>query len=495
MGGGAGDTGGPGGASGGAPVCTEDAPGFAAECSAQMASAICDADCTLSLCGDGTQNQLSKEACDTSGPTTSCFQCSDAQVPCPDGCECQVYRGRAYAFCSEALDFEDAEAVCELEGGFLTDLTDPSEDAFVMSTLFDAGLAEVWFGASDREENGSWRWPDGTLFYTGTANGAAVDQRYINWKSGEPSDGSGFQNCGLLDAAYGRWMDRECSSLRPFVCELDPSPPGCGDGDRKGTEVCDTQADSETCDGDCTTPACGDGYPNLDADEECDDGNQDELDGCDSACRSTGLVGHYPLSETVGVTAFDCSPALAHLSVVGTGIVLDAIQTGAQFADAHYAQVTDGDLALSDEVSIAFFVRTSSSSGIRTILESVATPDDVSLAVRVNGANLVLTVVSSDGTADGLPFSIPYDGVADPVELTHFAFTCSSGTWSAYSEGELTATVDTSDCLPGPLSSSWVVGANEGGDAEYLGGRLADLRIYRRALEPGEIAQLAELSP
>ena len=57
------------------------------------------------------------------------------------------------------------------------------------------------------------------------------------------------------------------------------------------TEDCDTGGDSQTCDGDCTAPACGDGYhnPNFDppgpvAAEECDTGGNTQL--CDSDCTT-----------------------------------------------------------------------------------------------------------------------------------------------------------------------------------------------------------------
>jgi large repetitive protein len=37
--------------------------------------------------------------------------------------------------------------------------------------------------------------------------------------------------------------------------------------------------------GGCKIPQCGDGYLNTNLGEECDDGNNSELDGCSSTCK------------------------------------------------------------------------------------------------------------------------------------------------------------------------------------------------------------------
>ena len=57
----------------------------------------------------------------------------------------------------------------------------------------------------------------------------------------------------------------------------------CGDGDINGDEECDDGNDDNTdaCKSDCTLK-CGDG--NKDADEECDDGNRDNTDACTNGC-------------------------------------------------------------------------------------------------------------------------------------------------------------------------------------------------------------------
>lgn len=59
----------------------------------------------------------------------------------------------------------------------------------------------------------------------------------------------------------------------------------CGDGIMNGMELCDTMVQSKLCEANCQLPACGDGIPNNQAGEHCDDKNTDILDGCDKCLR------------------------------------------------------------------------------------------------------------------------------------------------------------------------------------------------------------------
>ena len=61
----------------------------------------------------------------------------------------------------------------------------------------------------------------------------------------------------------------------------------CGDGAiGRPIEDCDEGGgESATCDQDCTTPTCGDGTLNQAAGEECDDGRQEDGDGCSADCH------------------------------------------------------------------------------------------------------------------------------------------------------------------------------------------------------------------
>lgn len=58
----------------------------------------------------------------------------------------------------------------------------------------------------------------------------------------------------------------------------------CGDGVVGPSEACDEGGNTSACDSDCTVSACGDGFINQEAGEQCDDGNSVGGDGCSSTC-------------------------------------------------------------------------------------------------------------------------------------------------------------------------------------------------------------------
>ena len=109
------------------------------------------------------------------------------------------------------------------------------------------------------------------------------------------------------------------------VTEPGPSPPpaGCGDGEVAGTEQCDDEGESATCDADCTFAECGDGTLNVTADEQCDDGNTTAGDGCDENCLLEGGAASNdlcanPTAVTDGTAPFSNEGATTD-SIVETG--------------------------------------------------------------------------------------------------------------------------------------------------------------------------------
>ncbi|WAS96877.1 DUF4215 domain-containing protein [Nannocystis punicea] len=80
------------------------------------------------------------------------------------------------------------------------------------------------------------------------------------------------------------------TTMSPMTSSTEPTvtgepPPTCGDGVVAGDEECDdgNSDDLDACRSDCTATTCGDGV--VQAGEECDDGNGDDSDACVGACR------------------------------------------------------------------------------------------------------------------------------------------------------------------------------------------------------------------
>lgn len=122
--------------------------------------------------------------------------------------------GHAYEFITDT-DVRFANAVADAATrsyngvqGHLATITSAEENAFITAMLPDAGA--YYFGASDRDQEGIWKWiagPEaGTVFYDAT-NGTAYG--YNNWRVGiEPNNLNGSENViELLGHFPGTWND------------------------------------------------------------------------------------------------------------------------------------------------------------------------------------------------------------------------------------------------------------------------------------------------
>ena len=65
-------------------------------------------------------------------------------------------------------------------------------------------------------------WHDNEQFWQGGPGGAAVGGLFTFWRGGEPNNGDGVEDCGVLNAdSVGGWDDRNCAVGYRFVCERD----------------------------------------------------------------------------------------------------------------------------------------------------------------------------------------------------------------------------------------------------------------------------------
>lgn len=100
--------------------------------------------------------------------------------------------------------------------------------------------------------------------------------------SGTETSGTADTSTGL-DSTGGTTVDTTVGTTADSTGPL----PSCGDGVLDPGEDCDAGGvDAVDCDADCTSTACGDGYANAAAGEDCDDGNEADADGCTSQCRA-----------------------------------------------------------------------------------------------------------------------------------------------------------------------------------------------------------------
>ena len=103
-----------------------------------------------------------------------------------------------------ASSWEDAANAARGLEGFLTTINDDSENQWVFDTFasFDNQSRHLWTGLSDHDEDGAYKWQDGTPFY------------YNNWGDSQPSQGGEedyvhIASTNMGNIMPGTWNDLE----------------------------------------------------------------------------------------------------------------------------------------------------------------------------------------------------------------------------------------------------------------------------------------------
>lgn len=122
-----------------------------------------------------------------------------------------------YIFENNCSTWEKASDYCKSRGGYLAIINSKEEDDFLFAYMLDSGRSEVYFGLSDKESEGNWKWVDNSRL------------TYQNWGINdegevEPNDDAADENYAELDASMvsGYWND--CGFGRDttaYICEWD----------------------------------------------------------------------------------------------------------------------------------------------------------------------------------------------------------------------------------------------------------------------------------
>ena len=284
---------------GGLQICGDGILDLCEQCDDGGESAACNGDCTLAACGDGVLNLTAGEACDD-GNTTSGDGCS-ADCSSTEICGNAVLDPGEICDDGNNVDGDGCSADCtstEICGNGILDPGEACDDG--NTTGGDGCSADC---ASDESCGNAIVDP-----------GEACDDGNTTGGDGCSADCASDESCGngLLDPGEacddGNTTDGDgCSA----DCTSDET---CGNGLLDLGEECDDGGESATCDDDCTSAMCGDGTVNtssgeecdggpgcspdctlplcgngeLDAGEECDDGNDVAGDGCSPICQIEG---------------------------------------------------------------------------------------------------------------------------------------------------------------------------------------------------------------
>ncbi|XP_034003324.1 CD209 antigen-like protein A [Trematomus bernacchii] len=123
---------------------------------------------------------------------------------CPEGwrkfgCSC-------YLFSTEKASWEQSRQDCRAEGAHLVIVDSEEEQEFITRMIKE----NTWIGLSDREEEGTWKWVDGS----------PLNLNLTFWSPGQP-DNFDEEDCAeiwSIDHSQS-WNDKACKNDQHWICE------------------------------------------------------------------------------------------------------------------------------------------------------------------------------------------------------------------------------------------------------------------------------------
>ncbi|KAM6999952.1 CD209 antigen-like protein C [Tautogolabrus adspersus] len=128
---------------------------------------------------------------------------------CPEGWK--VFRRSCYLFSTQAQTWEESRQDCRNRRADLVIVDSIEEQEFLTNNI----KSRTWIGLSDRDNEGTWKWTDGT----------PLTQAY--WARGEPNNDGGHPIYGEEDCVQlaterkkeENWNDLNCGSSIGWICE------------------------------------------------------------------------------------------------------------------------------------------------------------------------------------------------------------------------------------------------------------------------------------
>ncbi|XP_038055986.1 C-type lectin domain family 4 member E-like [Patiria miniata] len=114
---------------------------------------------------------------------------------------------KCYKQLSKNLPWAEAKQECIKKGSVLVVPQSQEETEFLQNNMH----RQFWINCSDLQVEGTWVCQDGT-----------TDVEYSNWKTGEPNNAKGIEDCAVVTAS-GDWNDVPCNGDSPVICQR-PAP-------------------------------------------------------------------------------------------------------------------------------------------------------------------------------------------------------------------------------------------------------------------------------
>ncbi|XP_033992149.1 C-type lectin domain family 6 member A-like isoform X4 [Trematomus bernacchii] len=119
---------------------------------------------------------------------------------CPEGWK--MFGCSCYNLSTEEAYWEQSRQNCTAGGAHLVTVDSEEEQEFISSMI----KGDTWIGLSDREEEGTWTWVDGSPL------------NLTLWEETQPDNGAERTHCAYISPSAW-WNDQSCEDHLPWICE------------------------------------------------------------------------------------------------------------------------------------------------------------------------------------------------------------------------------------------------------------------------------------
>jgi len=108
--------------------------------------------------------------------------------------------------------WDQARKFCKKQGGHLATISSEHENAFLLEGLVSQNIPSAFFGFTDKNGEGNWKWAHKVLFQK-----KAI---YTNWEEGYPQNNQGDNYAMLTTGQEGKWKNAQFEQGNQFfICE------------------------------------------------------------------------------------------------------------------------------------------------------------------------------------------------------------------------------------------------------------------------------------
>ncbi|XP_070828639.1 CD209 antigen-like protein E [Chaetodon trifascialis] len=152
----------------------------------------------------GEYQEFPKPAPEDAVTETSPSPSETEEETCPRGW--MTFGSSCYYISSQRRSWDSSRQDCVQRDADLVVIDSRQEQAFLTGFTMAA-----WVGMTDREEEGTWIWVDGT----------PVDKDGLQWAFGQPDGAFGGEDCGDLRTMLNfiGLNDFNCSARNQWICE------------------------------------------------------------------------------------------------------------------------------------------------------------------------------------------------------------------------------------------------------------------------------------